>query len=151
MSKVVYTSLDGFKLKRREVKSYTSLKEEFVDWINENTIKLLEQRNEAELAAGVELNSLAQEFYGQVFFMINGRSYFLDYYLPKSKTAIEIDGGYHKERRIEDRVRDMDFNEIGIRTIRIRSKDVLDGKFLTILKSRLKRKKKSIINKRMKW
>lgn len=45
MVKTIYTSLDDFKLKRREVKSYTCLGEDYADWIDENTIKLLTKRN----------------------------------------------------------------------------------------------------------
>lgn len=64
--------------------------------------------------------------------------------------AIEIDGSYHKIRRIEDKERDKMFNEIGIRTIRINSKDVLRGDFIKSLKEKLtpksiKRKQKRII------
>lgn len=142
MVKTIYTSLDDFKLKRREVKSYTCLGEDYADWIDENTIKLLTKRNSQELRAGEELKRIVGTIHEQVFFMINGRSYFLDYYLPNVKIAIEIDGSYHKCRRIEDKVRDIDFQEIGIRTIRVNSSDVMKGDFITVLRNKLKPKKK---------
>ena len=59
--------------------------------------------------------------------------------------AIEIDGSYHKIRRVEDKERDKMFNDIGIRTIGINSKDILRGDFIKSLKEKLipkKRKKK---------
>ena len=141
--KVVYTSLEGFKLKRWKVLSYTCLSEEYVDWVNENTIKLLTNRNEAELCAGVELKKYFLRVEEQVFFMLRGRSYFLDYYLPELKIAVEIDGKYHKSRKWEDRQRDSDFREIGIKTIRIRSTDVFKGKFLKLFKRCMIRMAKS--------
>ena len=142
MKGIVYTSLDNFKLKRWKVKSYTKLGDDLVEWVNENSIKLLISRNKAELLAGEELKKYVHEVHEQVYFMIDNHSYFLDYYLPKYKLAIEIDGGYHKTRKIEDKERDKMFNEIGIRTIRIKSKDVLRGNFIKSLKEKLTKKRK---------
>ena len=142
MKKEVYTTLDNFKLKRQEVRSYTELNDDMVEWIEENSIHLLISRNKAELQAGEELKKYVQDVQEQVFFMISGNSYFLDYYLPKYKIAIEIDGKYHKIRKIEDKERDMHFSDVGIRTIRISSKDVLKGNFINVLKDRLRPKKK---------
>lgn len=36
----------------------------------------------------------------------NGKRYFLDFYIPRIKLAIEIDGDYHKKRTKEDSERD---------------------------------------------
>ena len=147
MKRKIYTSLDNFKLKHIDVISYTELNDDLVEWINENSIKLLINRNKAEMLAGEELKKYFNEVHEQVYFRISGHSYFLDYYLPKYKLAIEIDGSYHKIRRVEDKERDKMFNDIGIRTIRINSKDVLRGDFIKSLKEKLipkKRKKKTI-------
>lgn len=132
----IYTSLDNFRLKRREVLPYTDLGENFAEWIEETAMNLLCKRNDAELTAGAELKKRT-DTQEQVFFRINGRSYFLDFYLPKYRMAIEIDGGYHKMQRERDRERDRDFNEIGVRTIRINSKAVLEGKFMATLKNKI--------------
>lgn len=137
----IYTSLDNFSLKSNNVKSYTELGENFLEWVNDNAVKLLANRNKAELIAGDELKRLTHEVYEQVYFRIDGHSYFLDYYLPKYRIAIEVDGGYHKMRRNEDKERDILFNNIGIRTIRINSKDVLRGDFIKSLKEKLTPKK----------
>lgn len=147
MKGIVYTTLDGFTLKRWKVKSYTKLDDDLVEWVNENSIKLLISRNKAELLAGEELKKYVNEVHEQVYFRIDNHSYFLDYYLPKYRLAIEIDGDYHKIRRIEDKERDKMFNEIGIRTIRIKSKDVLRGDFIKSLKEKLKPKKRKKQNK----
>lgn len=141
---IVYTSLEGFKLKKRPVKSYCELNEEFVEWITEKTAQLLTNKNTAEILAGEELKKLHKEVHQQVYFMIYGRSYFLDYYLPKEKIAVEIDGGYHKDRKREDKLRDSDFSSIGIRTIRIKASDVLSGKFVKCFMSLLRSTKKKV-------
>ena len=141
MKRKIYTSLDNFKLKHTHVISYTELNDDLVEWINENSIKLLINRNKAELMAGEELKKYISEVHEQVYFRISGHSYFLDYYLPKYRLAIEIDGNYHKIRRVEDKERDKMFNDIGIRTIRINSKDVLRGDFIKSLKEKLTPKK----------
>ena len=141
MKRKIYTSLDNFKLKHTDVISYTELNDDLVEWINENSIKLLINRNKAEMLAGEELKKYVKDVHGQVFFKICQHTYFLDYYLPKYRIAIEIDGGYHKARRVEDKERDKMFNNIGIRTIRISSKDVLSGNFISKLKYKLTPKK----------
>lgn len=37
---------------------------------------------------------------------VKNRRFFLDFYIPRIKLAIEIDGGYHKQRKKEDAERD---------------------------------------------
>ncbi len=142
MKKVVYTSLDNFKLKHQEVKSYLKLDDNMIEWIEENSIHLLISRNKAELKAGEELKKYVNDVQEQVYFRIEGHSYFLDYYLPKYKIAIEIDGSFHKIRKTEDKERDKLFWGIGIKTIRIPAKEVLRGNFIGVLRERLKPKKK---------
>lgn len=137
----IYTSLDSFVSKKHEVKPISSMSEIMQEWITERSLKLLVSRNNAELMAGEELKKYIKDVHEQVFFKIGQHTYFLDYYLPKYRIAIEIDGGYHKARRVEDKERDMLFNNIGIRTIRISSKDVLSGNFISKLKYKLTPKK----------
>lgn len=141
-NKTIFTSLDNFKLRKKPVKSYTELNEEFVDWVNENSIKLLNNRNKAELKAGEELKKMFKEVHEQVFFRIYGRCFFLDYYLPSLKLAVEVDGRYHKTRKLEDKQRDADFAGIGIKTVRISSSKVLSGKFVETFKAAITIKKK---------
>ena len=148
MKKIVYTSLDNFKLKHQEVKSYTELDDDMVEWIDENSIHLLVSRNKAELLAGDELKKYVNDVQEQVYFRIEGHSYFLDYYLPKYKIAIEIDGNIHKIRKEEDKERDKLFSSIGIRTIRIPAKEVMKGDFIKCLREKLKPKRKKLYEHR---
>ena len=62
MKRKIYTSLDNFKLKHTYVISYTELNDDLVEWINENSIKLLINRNKAEMLAGEELKNMSMKF-----------------------------------------------------------------------------------------
>jgi very-short-patch-repair endonuclease len=146
MKSVIYTSLENFKLKGRIVESYKVLSDDMAEWVEQNTLRLMESRNKAELDAGRELERILHSVEKHVFFMINGRCYFLDYYYPEKRVAIEIDGGYHKERKEIDAQRDKDFLKIGVKTIRVKDHDVLDGKLLEKLlqKTKLRNKMPSL-------
>lgn len=54
--------------------------------------------------------------------------------------AIEIDGSSHNEKKEHDRRRDADFRSIGIRTIRIKNKDVTNGKLIDVLNKKIFKK-----------
>lgn len=141
--KIIFTSIDDLRLNSKKyiACSYKNLKDEFAEWIEECTIKNLLSRPKAELKAAEQLKSLPIEVYEQPFFHINGRSYFLDFFLPKYNLAIEIDGGYHKARKDLDSLRNSDLSCIGIRTIRIKNEVVFEGRFFQVLKDKLTTKK----------
>lgn len=120
----VYTVIDDFKLSKRAKKSaqvypYESLSEEHREWILENAIRMIEHPTEAEIAFEQTLVRFGIDYEKQTFFRINGKDYFLDFYLPNSKIAIEIDGSVHRIQKPYDKFRDKEFARIGIRTIRI--------------------------------
>ena len=138
----IYTSIDGYSSSRCETRSYKSLSEEFCKWIEETTIRLLKGRLRPERMAGDVLKKVFPLVYEQPFFMIYGRSYFLDFFIPDKNLAVEIDGKCHKKRKEVDLLRDADFKSIGIKTIRIKASDVLNGKTFEILRDRLQKKKK---------
>lgn len=50
--------------------------------------------------------------------------YFLDFYVPKAKLCIEIDGEQHQDRIEQDQRRDAYLAEFGILTLRIPSLDL---------------------------
>lgn len=55
-------------------------------------------------------------------------NYSVDFYLPKSKTALEVDGIYwHRDRQEHDTKRDAYFASRGIRTIRITDKEIANA------------------------
>lgn len=139
----IYTSLDNFESKNNKVRNFNKLNDCWVEWINERSFELLMSKNKAEIIAGDELRKYVSEVHEQVYFRIRGHSFFLDYYLPKYRMAIEIDGGYHKKCREYDNKRDRLFNSIGVRTIRINSKAVLEGNFIKVLREKLKQDRQS--------
>lgn len=54
----------------------------------------------------------------------------VDFYIPKKKLIIEIDGGYHKETVEKDKHKDeLWLKERGCQTIRILNEDVLSGEY----------------------
>ena len=56
----------------------------------------------------------------------NIANYILDFYIPKAKLAIEVDGSQHTERShaIADAKRDEDLKKLGITVLRYRNADV---------------------------
>ena len=122
-------------MKNQQVVTLRNFPPEIKEWVVENGTRLFARRNKSELLAGERLAQLFPRVEQQVYFRIHGRSYFLDFYIPEKKLAIEIDGAYHKTRRETDKRRDMDFNKIGIRTIRISASSVLAGDFQKELES----------------
>lgn len=76
----------------------------------------------------------------QAYFKIRGRSYFLDFFFPERMVAVEVDGSVHRLTKDHDRQRDADFRSIGIRTIRIKNKDVMGGRLYEKLYNALYKK-----------
>lgn len=121
----VYTSIDGLKLNGDVyVSSYTELNDKFVEWINNTVSRNCNNSTFAERKFASILNEQPHEFFEQPFFMINGKSYFLDFFIPDFNLAFEINGSVHKNKREYDFQRDVDFNSIGIKTIRITNREV---------------------------
>ena len=91
------------------------------DWILTNMCELQDKANIYELMAfGVMLGHKIN-FLHQAPFCIHGKPYFLDFYIPSTKTAIEIDGRSHQNINaiVYDSNRDRDFSNIGIKVIRV--------------------------------
>lgn len=155
---IIYSSIDNLELRKHEVRSYAELCTDFKEWIEETAVELLSKRNSAELRARNYLREIYKEVHEQPFFMIANRSYFLDFFIPSRNLAVEIDGGYHKRVKKYDKQRDIDFLNIGIRTVRIAAGKVIkegitlkDLNNYTVSKKKKKRKRKpnycGIINK----
>lgn len=114
-----YKAPRGCRNKKCVLHPYESLSDEYREWVIENTIKLMEKPTECETMFEQYLQTQEIEFEKQVFFRINDKSYFLDFYIPEYNVAIEIDGGIHKKQKKYDSDRDNVFRRIGIETIRI--------------------------------
>ena len=122
---MIYTNIEHLNLKVK-TKSYKSLGESFVNWIEKTDIKLYTKRNKYEEHASSILNKLNVKFEPQcLFFDSNSKqTYFLDFLLIDKNIALEIDGKSHDKKVLEDMKRDMFFKKIGIKTIRIKNEDV---------------------------
>lgn len=120
---------------------YESLPDDYKEWVVENSIRMIENPTSAELLFEDYLTSKGVVFEKQVFFRINGRTYFLDFYVPSKSLAIEIDGSIHKKQKQYDRERDNDFRMIGISTMRLPNKVVFAKDIDTALKRRKRHKK----------
>lgn len=59
------------------------------------------------------------------------KSYIADFYDPKTKTVIEIDGEYHSstEQRKKDDIRNRKMLDKGYAIVRVKNKDILKYKF----------------------
>lgn len=106
-------------------------------WVTENRKRLTLTSTLPESVSANMFSHFDDRPVRQAYFMIRGRSYFLDFFFPCRMLAVEIDGSVHRFRKEHDRRRDADFRSIGIRTIRIKNKDVMNGKLLDRLFARL--------------
>lgn len=94
-------------------------------WVLENWENLRQNKNDGERMMAKILHYLKHEFVYQAPFVFHAenkhRVYFADFYLPKLKTVIEIDGPGHitKDGKEKDIQRDQDFLSIGISTVRV--------------------------------
>ncbi len=104
------------------------------EWIETRRYELQYSANKYEHLLGAFLLSHDVKFIHQAPFVINGNIYFLDFFIPSLRTAIEVDGVSHSwyDRPNKDSNRDMDFKTIGIKTIRISNDEVSSKKYLEI-------------------
>lgn len=73
----------------------------------------------------VRNNQLGYRFFRQY----SAGPYILDFYCPKLRLAVEIDGGYHSERDTMeyDKEREIYLSGLDIKTIRFKNKDVMNN------------------------
>lgn len=124
--------------------------ESLQSWVLENWHKLRKKKNDGEKVMAKILHFFKHEFVHQAPFVFHAenkhRVYFADFYIPKLRTIIEIDGPGHRtqERKSRDIQRDMDFLSIGITTIRIPLRNVshLDFTGIKILGNKKMKKEK---------
>ena len=104
------------------------------EWIEDTRESLKSKANKYENCLGEYLIKKKIKFIHQAPFVINGKIYFLDFYIPSKRIAIEVDGQYHKSlyQGDYDYTRDYNFKSIGIKTIRISNNETLDNHQLDI-------------------
>lgn len=134
----VYTVLEDYRPpkgfgKHVKVVPFDKLNEWHKEWVCENAIRLMEHPTNAELAFEQTLVAHHIPYEKQTFFRIDNKDYFLDFYFPHIRIAVEIDGSVHRRQRQYDRFRDSDFRKIGIRTIRIHNSDAYKKDVLQII------------------
>lgn len=126
-SKEVYTNLDNLNLSSFiKVRSYKDLDEKYQNWIDEKTFELLKNRTYPERKLSSILKDSILHVEEQPFFLINGKGYFLDFFIPEFNIAIELNGDVHRstQSHIDDWKRDNAFFNIGIKTIRLTNREV---------------------------
>ena len=101
-------------------------------WIETTMYELREKSNkyERKLLQLLKVNNI--EFIHQAPFIIDGKIYFADFYLPKQNLIIEIDGVSHNNniQREYDYCRDGAFLSYKIKTVRLSNDIVNDNKRL---------------------
>lgn len=104
------------------------------EWIETKRYELQYSANKYEHLLGAFLLSHDVKFIHQAPFVINGEIYFLDFFIPSLRIAIEVDGVSHSwyDHPNKDSNRDMDFKTIGVKTIRISNDEVSSKKYLEI-------------------
>lgn len=105
------------------------------DWIEARMYELREKANVYEHKVGELLINNGIDFIHQAPFVFRPKTiYFVDFYLPKQRIVIEVDGNYHDSRtmRHKDSDRDYNFKSIGIRVIRVSNGETGDLKMLAL-------------------
>lgn len=135
--RTILTSVKGLRIPNVEVL--------FTDYLNigqairQRQQELLSKSTVPENLSARLMDEFDEKPIRQAYFRIRGRSYFLDFFFKKRMLAIEIDGSSHNLRKETDRRRDADFRSIGIKTIRVKNKDVMSGKLYEKIFKRLYR------------
>lgn len=104
-------------------------------WIENRMYELRESANIYEYKVGELLINNGIDFIHQAPFVFRPKTiYFVDFYLPKQRVVIEVDGNYHDSRtmRHKDSDRDYNFKSIGIRVIRVSNGETGDLKMLAL-------------------
>ena len=123
----IYTT-ENIRIEGVEVLGTDRLSTTTRQWIAANKRRLLQTATLPEKVTAQMLTRFDDRPVRQAFFMIRKRCYFLDFFFPERMVAVEIDGSVHRLKKAHDKQRDADFRSIGIRTIRISNKDVMEGK-----------------------
>ena len=104
-------------------------------WIESRMYELREKANVYEHKIGELLIANKIDFIHQAPFVFRPKTiYFTDFYLPKHRIVIEVDGTYHNSQTMlrKDGDRDFNFKSIGIRVIRVNNLETGDLKMLAL-------------------
>lgn len=98
------------------------------DWIEHRMYELRQRANKYEKMMYCILKEKGVEFIHQAPFILDGKIYFADFYIPALRTLIELDGVSHDNayRIKSDGVRDEAFSSYRMKTYRIENKVILN-------------------------
>lgn len=113
------------------------------DWVEHTMYELRERANKYEKIVYAALKEKGVEFIHQAPFVLDGKIYFADFYIPALRTLIEVDGYSHENVRTQrnDYLRDDAFASYRMQTYRIQNsvakdKNKLDETLTMILFNR---------------
>ena len=100
------------------------------DWIETTRYKIQSSANKYERLIGEYLINKKIIFVHQAPFMFDDKIYFSDFFIPRMRLIVEVDGDYHNSisQSESDEERDDLFSSLGIKTIRINNNEALDKK-----------------------
>lgn len=104
------------------------------DWIETTMLKLRSSANMYEIDFAAYLMSKNIKFIHQAPFILSGKIYFADFYLPDKHAIIEIDGNYHNgiSQYEKDRFRDECFNGYKLKVVRIPNATIYDERSMNM-------------------
>lgn len=99
------------------------ISEERRDWIEHTMYELRERANKYEKTLYKVLKEKGVEFIHQAPFVLDGKIFFADFYIPALRTLIEVDGESHENVRAQrkDYLRDDSFASYKMNTVRIQN------------------------------
>lgn len=104
------------------------------DWIETKRYEHQFSANKYEKLMGEYMVNNSIKFIHQAPFILDGKIYFADFFIPSTRTIVEIDGIYHDSmtQSASDKQRDNAFKSIGIKTIRLNNNETLDKRQIEI-------------------
>ena len=124
--------IKNFMIDNSVIASFDSLDRSKRDWIITRRYELQDSSTLSERRLWLFLIKNGFSFIHQLHFVINGKIYFLDYYLPLQRIAFKVDSQYHNyiSSKENDAIRDAAFSSIGIKTCRISSDETRREKYI---------------------
>lgn len=109
-----------------------TLKQSTRNWIEYTRYDLQYGANKYEKMLAAVLIDKNIHFIHQAPFIIDGKIYFADFFIPNRRVILEVDGLSHEPRfaKSYDGKRDIAFNSLNIRTVRIKNSDVAKTSFI---------------------
>lgn len=114
---------------------YQWMPESTKNWIIDTRHDLQQNANMYERLVAKFLIDNRIHFSHQSPFVIDRKIYFLDFYIPSQRIAIEVDGVYHSSANqfAKDKDRETAFNIAGIKFVRITNEEAKNAQILKVI------------------